>query len=61
MTKDPVCGLLVDNHQAAAKAEYQGTIYYFCSPGCHKSFNADPRKYLKPISKQASGDAEQVP
>jgi len=45
MTKDPVCGMQVDEKQAAAKADYQGRTYYFCSPGCHKTFSADPTNY----------------
>jgi Cu+-exporting ATPase len=28
---------------AAGKLEYQGQTYYFCSPGCKKSFDKDPR------------------
>lgn len=55
MTRDPVCGMLVDERQAAAKAEYQGTVYYFCSPGCHKAFSADPRKYFTLVSPHGSG------
>jgi YHS domain-containing protein len=31
MTKDIVCGMEVDEHQAARKSEYQGRTYYFCS------------------------------
>ena len=54
MAKDPVCGMNVDESKAAAKTEYQGTTYYFCSPGCHKSFMADPQKYLKPRSPQGA-------
>ncbi len=48
MTTDPVCGMKVDEKQAAAKAEYQGATYYFCSSSCHKTFTAEPAKYAKP-------------
>lgn len=44
--KDPVCGMNVTPESAAGKSEYQGQIYYFCSLGCKKSFDADPKKYL---------------
>lgn len=54
MAKDPVCGMLVDERQAAAKAEYQGAVYYFCSARCHQAFNAEPQKYLKPQSRPES-------
>lgn len=45
----------VDEKQAAAQAEYQSITYYFCSSGCHKTFTADPKKYLPP-SRLDAGD-----
>ena len=44
--KDPVCGMDIDPATAAGKSEYKGQTYYFCSPGCKKSFDKDPEKYL---------------
>jgi len=44
--KDPVCGMDIDPHTAAGKSEYQGQTYYFCSPGCQKSFDKEPEKYV---------------
>lgn len=46
MYKDPVCGMDVDPATTAGKSEYKGQTYYFCSPGCKKSFDADPEKYI---------------
>ena len=46
MAKDPVCGMEVDPQQAARTSEYQGQTYYFCAPGCKKSFDKEPEKYL---------------
>jgi Cu+-exporting ATPase len=46
MTKDPVCGMEVDEKTAAGKSEYQGQTYYFCSAGCQKAFDKDPGKYV---------------
>ncbi len=46
MFKDPVCGMDVEPETAAGKSEYKGTTYYFCAPGCKKSFDADPEKYI---------------
>lgn len=46
MYKDPVCGMDVDPKTAAGKSEYKGQTYYFCSPGCKKSFDNDPEKYI---------------
>jgi YHS domain-containing protein len=44
--KDPVCGMDVTPEAAAGKFEYKGKTYYFCSPGCRRSFEKDPEKYL---------------
>lgn len=45
MAKDPVCGMDVAEGSAAATTEYEGRTYYFCSPGCKQSFDADPQRY----------------
>ena len=37
MTKDPVCGMTVDE-ATAVHAERDGKTFYFCSEGCLKSF-----------------------
>ena len=56
MVKDPVCGMEVDEQQAAATAEYQGKTYYFCSPGCKKAFEKEPHKYV-PAATETGGHA----
>jgi Cu+-exporting ATPase len=45
MTKDPVCGMAVDEKKAAATASYEGQRYYFCSAGCKSKFEKEPGKY----------------
>jgi len=45
MSKDPVCGMMVDEKQAAATAIYQGTTYYFCAQMCKRAFEQTPEKY----------------
>ncbi len=45
--KDPVCGMTVVEGQEAAKSDFNGTTYYFCSRGCKVAFEKDPEKYLK--------------
>jgi Cu+-exporting ATPase len=45
MAKDPVCGMQVNEQQAAGKREYEGRTYYFCSPGCQQRFEQDPQRY----------------
>jgi YHS domain-containing protein len=47
MTKDPVCGMSVDEKKAAGTAVAQGKTYYFCSPSCKATFEKDPGKYAK--------------
>ncbi|HSG06296.1 MAG TPA: YHS domain-containing protein [Nitrospiria bacterium] len=44
---DPVCKMTVEEDQAAAKSDYQGTTYYFCAPGCKEKFDAEPGKYVE--------------
>jgi YHS domain-containing protein len=44
--KDPVCGMTVHPKQAAAKSEYKGKTYYFCSREEKKDFDQNPEKYL---------------
>ncbi len=44
--KDPVCGMMVEPDSAAAKVEYEGKTYYFCSVDCKEEFEEDPESYL---------------
>ena len=44
--KDPVCDMDVTPETAAGHSEYNGQTYYFCSPGCKRSFDKDPEKYV---------------
>jgi len=57
--KDPVCGMMVDPHKTAHKAEHAGRPYYFCSAGCREKFLADLERYLDPAA--ATERAEPVP
>ncbi|MHB8778161.1 MAG: YHS domain-containing protein [Anaerolineales bacterium] len=43
---DPVCGMDIEPAASAGTSEYKGQTYYFCSPGCKKSFYENPEKYL---------------
>jgi len=36
MTKDPVCGMDVDEKTAEFKTEYKDKTYYFCAKMCEK-------------------------
>ncbi|KAF0138550.1 MAG: YHS domain-containing protein [Stygiobacter sp.] len=46
MTKDPVCGMSIEENTAAAKTHYNGTTYFFCAHGCLRAFLKEPEKYL---------------
>ena len=46
MVKDPVCGMQVNEGTAAAKSEYKGKMYYFCSQACKAAFDKTPEKYV---------------
>jgi YHS domain-containing protein len=47
MTKDPVCGMQIDEKQAAGKSDYKGQTYYFCSSSCKQKFEQKPDQYAK--------------
>ena len=46
MAIDPVCGMEVDESSAQWTSDYEGKTYYFCAPGCKRSFDKDPEQYL---------------
>lgn len=46
--RDPVCGMRVDPNEAAAKMEFEGRTYYFCSEDCRHKFELNPREYALP-------------
>src|SRR5947208_8678836 len=47
MAIDPVCGMTVDEKTAPATAVHNGTTYYFCAPGCKRTFEKDPAAVLR--------------
>jgi YHS domain-containing protein len=47
MAKDPVCGMEVDEKQAAGTAVHDGKTYYFCSTRCKTTFEKSPAKYAQ--------------
>jgi P-type Cu+ transporter len=44
--KDPVCGMMVDPQNAAAKVAHAGKTHLFCSPRCAERFEKDPDHFL---------------
>ncbi|MDP3064772.1 MAG: YHS domain-containing protein [Chloroflexota bacterium] len=48
MAIDTVCKMQVDEVKApGGKSDYKGKTYYFCAPGCKRSFDKEPAKYVK--------------
>ncbi|HEV2119568.1 MAG TPA: YHS domain-containing protein [Candidatus Bathyarchaeia archaeon] len=45
MTKDPVCGMMVDERKTKFQSIYEGRNYYFCSSACKTTFDRSPQKY----------------
>jgi P-type Cu+ transporter len=45
MATDPVCGMQVDERQAAGQSTYQGETYDFCWARCKPQFDQDPARY----------------
>jgi len=43
--KDVVCGMEIEDSQAAGKSEFNEETYYFCSLSCKTHFDANPEKF----------------
>jgi xanthine dehydrogenase accessory factor len=46
---DPVCGMTVMADASAMPLKHEGTTYYFCCAGCHRSFEENPDAYIKAV------------
>src|SRR4051794_4430584 len=44
---DPVCGMDIEEQDAAGSTEYKGTLHYFCSIICLEKFKANPEQHLE--------------
>ncbi len=53
MTKDPLCGMEVDEKKATATSVYHGRTYYFCTKTCKKAFEKDQEKYVAKERKES--------
>ena len=54
---DPVCGMQVEEKDAAGLSESGGKTYYFDKEECMSTFNQDPEKYAAKSDKEEPGDA----
>lgn len=55
MAIDPICDMEVNERTAKWTSDYQGKRFYFCAPGCKKTFEKDPAKWA---NKPAGGGHE---
>ena len=46
MTKDPVCGMQVDEKTAPTTSVYNGAFYAFCGEQCKDRFDLNPERYV---------------
>jgi YHS domain-containing protein len=46
MAIDPICKMTVDEKTAKYRSSYGGSNYFFCSPRCKATFDAQPSKYV---------------
>ena len=47
MTKDPVCGMNVDENKSQYQTQYGGKKYNFCSDQCKQKFDQQPEQYAR--------------
>ena len=45
MSKDPVCGMMVDEKTTTLTSAHDGVAFYFCSAACKTAFDKDPHKF----------------
>jgi len=46
MAIDPICKMTVDEKTAKFTSVYNGKTYYFCAPGCKRTFDKNPEQYI---------------
>ena len=47
MTKDPVCGMNVDENTSQYQSQHNGKQYSFCSEQCKNKFDQHPEQYAR--------------
>jgi Cu+-exporting ATPase len=50
MTKDPVCGMKVDEKNSQYQTQYGGKNYNFCSQDCKTKFEQRPEQYAQNVN-----------
>ena len=47
VTRDPVCGMIVEHRKDDLTLNHAGHLYHFCNPKCLTKFQSDPESYLR--------------
>ncbi len=47
IARDAICGMELDPRKAAATAEHDGRLYYFCSEACREKFRQQPALFTQ--------------
>jgi Cu2+-exporting ATPase len=58
MSKDPVCGMQVDEKSTPHVSTYSGVSYFFCSVDDKRTFDANPESYVKGAVQDIPNDDE---
>ena len=45
ITRDPVCGMIIDPEAGGSRYSHDGHIYHFCAELCLTRFESDPEAY----------------
>lgn len=51
--KDPVCGMDIEQDEAAGQSDFHGKTYYFCCSECKEKFDQNPQMYVNSAQKGA--------
>ncbi len=55
VVQDPVCGMTIEEADAAATSRHDGQTIYFCALSCKERFDAAPERYLGGDGQRESG------
>lgn len=58
MTRDPVCGMQVDEKSAPANTIYKGAYYAFCAEQCKHEFDRNPERYRESEQQNSTSEIE---
>jgi YHS domain-containing protein len=59
--KDPVCGMTIEDKDAAGTSIYQGKTYFFCSTSCKEKFDKNPEAYAEKKTHENNHTTESCP